>query len=104
LLEKYQNGAILVDVAKEKNKLVGYCISTVSAKNEAELESIYIEKEYRKLHIGVKFMKTALAWMDTHGATRKIIGGAAGNEEALGFYEKYGFYPRIHILQQADSK
>jgi ribosomal protein S18 acetylase RimI-like enzyme len=104
LLKKAQKGAILVDIAKDKNKLVGYCISTISSKKDAELESIYIEKDYRKHHIGDRFMKTALAWMDAHGAARKIIGVAAGNEEALGFYQKYGFYTRIHVLQQADSK
>jgi len=49
-------------------------------------------------------MKTALAWMDDRAATNKIIGVVEGNEEAFGFYKKYGFYPRAHILQQADTK
>jgi diamine N-acetyltransferase len=38
--------------------------------------------------------------MDEHGAERKIIGVAVGNEEAFGFYEKFGFYPRVTILRQ----
>ena len=104
LVEKAQNGSLLVHLAKVNDTHIGYCVSTLSAKKEAELESIYIEKEYRKHHIGDKFMKTALAWMDAHGAVKKIIGVAVGNEEALGFYEKYGFYPRVHVLQQADTK
>jgi diamine N-acetyltransferase len=106
LHEKALRGNMLIDVATDKKtgKDIGYCVSTVSANKEAELESIYIEKEYRKQQIGDKFMKTALGWMKAHGATKKIIGVAVGNEEALGFYQKYGFYPRVHVLQQADTK
>jgi diamine N-acetyltransferase len=106
IIDKARSGDILVVLATDKNtgKLVGYCVSTVSEKNEGELDSIYIEKEYRKKHIGNHFMKTALKWMDDHRVNRKIIGVAVGNEEAFGFYQKYGFYPRVHILQQADTK
>lgn len=106
LLDKAAGGHILVDIATDKNtgNIIGYCVSTVSDKREGELESIYIEKEHRKQNIGDILMKTALAWMDSYGVTRKTIAVAAGNEEALGFYRKYGFHTRVHILIQADSK
>lgn len=93
------NGKFLVETARDKDKLVGYCISSISEK-EGEIESIYVEKEYRKQHIGEHFMKSALAWMDSRGVTRKIIGVAVGNEEAFGFYRKFNFYPRVTILRQ----
>jgi len=106
LIEKSKDGDIIVNLATDNNtgKLVGYCVSTVSEKNEGELDSIYIEEAYRKKHIGDKFMKTAIPWMDSHGVTRKIISVAAGNEEAFGFYRRYGFYPRVSILMQPESK
>jgi hypothetical protein len=42
--------------------------------------------------------------MDIRGVTVKIIGVAVGNEEALGFYKKYGFYLRVMILKQIATK
>jgi diamine N-acetyltransferase len=104
LLEKSANGALLVQMAQDKKTLVGYCVSSISSKNEGEIESIYIEKDYRKQNIGDRFMKTALVWMDVRGVTVKIIGVAVGNEEAFGFYQKYNFYPRVTVLRQLDTK
>jgi diamine N-acetyltransferase len=104
LVEKARTGALLVTLAKEKETLIGYCISSINSEKQGEVESIYIEKEYRKCGIGDHLMKTALKWMDGRGAQRKIIGVAVGNEEAFGFYEKYGFYPRVIVLRQIDAK
>ena len=106
LLEKSKNGDMLIDLAKDNNTgaLVGYCVSTISEKKEGELESIFIEKEYRRYHIGDHFITNSIKWMDAHKVEKKVIVVAAGNEEAFGFYQKYGFYPRAHILQQADTK
>jgi ribosomal protein S18 acetylase RimI-like enzyme len=104
LLEKAANGALQVDLAKDKDTIVGICISSVNQNKLGELESIYVEKEYRGYDIGDKLMKTALAWMDRRGVVHKVIGVGAGNEEVFGFYRKYGFYPRGTILMQLDQK
>lgn len=104
LQEKIKPGAILVQTAKDNGRLIGYCISSVTGDKKGELESIYVEKEYREHHIGDHFMKKAMVWMDKQGTKQRIIGVAEGNEEVFGFYEKYGFYLRSHILQQADTK
>ncbi len=45
-------------------------------------------------------MLQALVWMDECGATRKRVSVGDGNEEAWKFYEKFGFYPRMTILEQ----
>jgi diamine N-acetyltransferase len=106
LLEKSRNGVILVDLARDRNTkaLIGYCVSTVSEKNQGEIDSIYVEKEYRGLDIGDNLMKRALKWMDVHSVTKKIIGVAAGNEEVFAFYSRYNFYPRVSILEQVKPK
>ena len=104
LLEKAKTGALLVALAKEKDTLIGYCVSSVNNEKQGEVESIYIEKKYRKCGIGDHFMKTALKWMDDQGVQRKIVGVAVGNEEAFGFYEKYGFYPRVTVLRHINLK
>lgn len=80
---------------------IGYCISSVSNELVGEVESIFIEETYRGRHIGDILMKNALNWMDEHGIKTKRINVAAGND-VLGFYEKYGFKVRSHILEQVD--
>jgi diamine N-acetyltransferase len=103
LLEKSAKGELLVHLARDKGTLIGYCVSSVDSEKQGEIESIYIEKEYRKRGIGDDLMKTALNWMDDRGVQTKIIGVAVGNEEAFGFYEKYGFFPRVTVLRQKEK-
>ena len=102
LREKSKNGALLIDLAKDSanGDLIGCCVSSISKDNVGEIESIFIEEPYRRRHIGDHFMKSALKWMDARGVSRKIIGVGAGNEEVFGFYRRYGFHTRVHILTQ----
>lgn len=80
---------------------IGYCISSLSNELVGEIESIFIEEDYRGLHIGDMLMKNALNWMDEHNAKTKRISVMAGNN-VLKFYEKYGFKVRSHILEIID--
>jgi GNAT superfamily N-acetyltransferase len=105
LLEKSGGGALRIDLARDADTgtLIGYCISTISAKKQGEIESIYVEPDYRRSGIGDIFMKRALSWMDIMSVNRKILGVGAGNEEVFGFYSRYNFYPRVHVLEQVEN-
>lgn len=102
LIEKAQQGNMLVECAKNKGVMIGYCVSSV-VDGTGEVESIFIEKEFRGCGIGDTFMKRALKWMDAQNVARKVVSVAVGNEEAFGFYQRYGFYPRATILMQVDT-
>jgi len=97
-----QSAELRVDLAQdsETGHYVGYCVSAVTAEAGA-VESIFIETDYRGQGIGDAFMQHALAWMDGHNVPVKRVIVAAGNEEAYGFYARYGFRPRHIVLQQA---
>ena len=101
LLEKSRNGALRVDLARDTktNRLVGYCVSTVSETGQGEIDSIYVEAEYRHRGIGDAIMKKVLAWMDALAVTQRMVEVASGNEEVVAFYHRYGFYPRSVILR-----
>ena len=45
-------------------------------------------------------MTRAIAWLDNAGAVRKRVSVAYGNEAAGTFYRKFGFYPRMTVLEQ----
>lgn len=92
----------LVRVVTE-NKLVGYCFSSVVKGHygiTGEIESLYIEPEYRGIGIGSRFMHSAMDWMDQQGIDRKMVVVATGNEEVYEFYRRFGFYPKSTRLEQ----
>ncbi|MEW9097047.1 MAG: GNAT family N-acetyltransferase [Clostridiaceae bacterium] len=102
LLEKSQGGKLRVHLAKDisMNKIIGYCVSSITDDGIGEVDSIFVQKEYRKLNVGDCLMSSALSWMKENKVKSKIIGVVSGNEEALGFYKKYNFYPSTIILKE----
>ncbi|QIB26463.1 GNAT family N-acetyltransferase [Caloranaerobacter azorensis] len=106
LIDKAKRGFMKVEIARdvEKNINIGYCISTINDRNIGEIESLYVEPDYRKLGIGNEFMRNALDWMDLNNVKSICIGVSVGNEEVLSFYKKYGFFPKTIILEQVNNK
>jgi len=102
LLNKADKNLLKVDIAKDEDTqwLIGYCISSISAGLIGEIDSIYLEENYRSLGIGNELMNRALEWMDEKGAKFKRIVVAMGNEDLLPFYESYNFFPKHIILEQ----
>jgi ribosomal protein S18 acetylase RimI-like enzyme len=96
------NTQLRIDLVKDvgNQAFVGYCISTITIDSIGEVDSLYIEPEYRKFGIGDKLMSRSLEWLDSKNARMKIIGVAEGNEQVFDFYKKYGFYERTTILEQ----
>jgi ribosomal protein S18 acetylase RimI-like enzyme len=101
-LQKAAKGEMRVDIAVDeaKNRKVGYCISSLDVEQTGEIESIYVLEAYRGMGIGDKLMKSALLWMQTKQAAKKIVIVGAGNEQAFGFYDRYGFRIRKTMLEQ----
>lgn len=84
----------------ERNGAVGYCLCSLTPAGEGEIDSIYIESEYRNFKTADILMRHALQWMESHGVISKKILVAVGNEEVLPFYEWYHFYPRTLVLDE----
>ena len=95
LLRKAETGVLLVEMARDRETGIyaGYCISSVDGDGVGEIESLFVEADYRKRGVGDCLIRRALAWLEEHGAKEMKIVVAYGNEEALGFYARYGFYP-----------
>jgi len=102
LLKKSRNGSLKIDIAKDKDTkwLIGYCVSSISDELEGEIDSIYIEEDYRSLGIGKELLERALQWMEVNMVKTKKVIVAVGNEELLSFYSKHDFLPKHIILEQ----
>jgi ribosomal protein S18 acetylase RimI-like enzyme len=99
LIKKYTLGKLRVDIAKDKDRPVGYIISAISEDSVGEIESIYIQKDYRGKAIGDELMGRALAWLVEGKVNSMVVDVAVGNEEVYNFYAQYGFHPRISRLK-----
>ena len=97
---------MLIEYAVDhENRVVGYCISTIDKTDNSmgEIDSIFIEKEYRGLGIGKELMNNAINWLNSNKIeTQRILVGA-GNEGVLKYYQEFDFYP-LHIVLQKVEK
>jgi len=93
---------VKIDLVKitGRNEYIGYCISTINAEHTGEVDSLYLESEYRKMGIGNELMTRALNWMDEKQVKTKVISVGEGNEAVFNFYQHFGFYKRRTILVQ----
>ena len=88
---------IFIIIAKDDDKNIGYCVATF-INNKGEIESIYVDKDYRSKNIGSTLMQESLNWFKKNKINRIEIYVATGNENAYPFYEQFGFYPRVTKL------
>ncbi|KAF5089114.1 Acetyltransferase (GNAT) family protein [anaerobic digester metagenome] len=75
-------------------------MSSLSPELEGEIDSIYVDEAWRSEGIGSRLMERALEWMDENHVKKRRILVANGNNEALEFYARYGFYHRATVLEQ----
>jgi ribosomal protein S18 acetylase RimI-like enzyme len=101
-LKKAESAELRVDIAVDAvtKQNVAYCVSSIDEEKTGEIESIFVASNYRGLGIGDSLVRRVLAWMDEKGTISKIVEVAAGNEQAFGFYSRYGFFARRTVLKQ----
>ena len=99
--KKAQNGIVKIDLLldEDTSNYVGYCISSIE-NNDGEIESIFIDENYRKLKLGDMLMQSALSWFESNSITNIAIGVVYDNCDALPFYEHYGFNISSYILKK----
>jgi len=67
----------------------------VNKEKEGEIESIYVEKDYRLSGIGDSLMTRAISWLETVTVKKTILGVAEGNEGFLPFISGIIFIPAL---------
>ena len=90
---------LIVFLAVDGEDKIGYCVAT-SDRGQGEIDSLYIKPENRGAGLGGELMSRAMDWLTAHECEDIRITIAAGNEEALPFYRKYGFVARFTVMQR----
>jgi GNAT superfamily N-acetyltransferase len=89
--------------SSKSNIPVGYCISTVDG-NVGEIDSLFVEENYRKHGYGTQLVEHSLKWLKNKKCISICVAVAEGNESVYGFYQRFGFYPRLTYLQYKEIK
>jgi ribosomal protein S18 acetylase RimI-like enzyme len=78
-------------VAEADGELLGHALARKSAEDRVELARLYVEPERQGKGIGAALLQAALA--DWPGVAVAELEVEARNEQAIGFYRKFGFVP-----------
>lgn len=89
---------IKIEIIEDNEIPIGYCISTIE-KGVGEIESLFIEDQYRKFGYGQQLVKSSIKWMKNNDCKRIIVSVADGHESVFEFYKKFGLYPKLTYLQ-----
>lgn len=90
---------ILTAEDSESNKKIGFCVSTIND-NRGEVESLYIDTNYRKMNIGKTFIEMSENWFKKSSVKKYIIGCVYENEKGIEFYKRIGLSPKSVIFQK----
>ena len=96
--ELMKKDKLRIFVAESEDKHIGYCIFTVN-NGQGEVDSIYIQAEYRNEKLGEQLMNKALERFKAHQCNEVAIYIAEGNESVLPSYRKFGFFERFVVMQ-----
>lgn len=105
LLGEAADGKIRINLANDTDNgiLVGYCISSIKQDGTGEMDSIFVEVDYRRNGIGDNLVTGALDWLQGQTVKKIIVQVLVGNEEVHPFYKRHGFLPRTTIMMRIDE-
>ncbi|QGA80393.1 GNAT family N-acetyltransferase [Candidatus Nanohalobium constans] len=96
--ERINQGNGFAVVAQEDQTVIGYAIGVTESAEEfrttdtlAELETMYLQPQYRGQGIGSKLVQEFKDWAREKGADRLRVEASAENEDAIRFYQENGF-------------
>lgn len=89
---------LVIFAARENSELVGYCIAS-SNNGTGEIDSLYIKPQFRGASLGRLLTESAMLWLSGLNCSQISVAVVDGNEEAIPFYEQFGFKKRFDVLQ-----
>ncbi|WP_281613385.1 GNAT family N-acetyltransferase [Flammeovirga sp. SubArs3] len=92
---------LIVLTVKTELQLLGYLIASVHRLDPSvgEVESLYVEEEYRGEGLGTQLMHEAMSWFNYKNVKVRKLAVGIENETVVEFYRKQGFIPKSIILE-----
>jgi diamine N-acetyltransferase len=93
-----ENNIFIEIVKNSEGAAIGYCVSTAEG-TSGELDSVCIYPSYRGRGLGEKLVKSSISWLKNKNCKTIRLSVSYGHECVHGFYQKFGFYPRLTYLE-----
>ena len=94
-------------LAQDGDLAIGYLAGYVYGPGDfrpikvAELESMFVQPEWRSLQIGARLVDMFADWARGRSATRMRVTAYADNQRAIAFYRRAGFAPYHQTFERA---
>lgn len=98
LVSAFNEGRFHAFGMEEKGELIGFIGITLSA-DFADIESVYVDKNFRRQKIANTLVDKALNFICEKGLNKTLLEVKETNENAIALYEKAGF-KRISIRKK----
>jgi diamine N-acetyltransferase len=105
LLSCAENGILRIDITRDKasGQDLGFSACSVDRRGCGEIESLFVDEAVRGRGIGDVLVRRALEWMRSQGATQIAVFTVFGDDLVLPFYRRYGFRPKMVMLELNDE-
>ena len=95
---KIEDANLKISILKDGPRYLGYCISSKDDKN-GEIDSIYLEEEFRGRGYGKELINQHKKWMKENGCLKIRVAVSFGHDSVIDFYHRLGFYER-HVYYE----
>jgi ribosomal-protein-alanine N-acetyltransferase len=85
-----ENGRALYFVAEISGQVAGY-VGLWTILDEGQINNVAVLPRYRRAHVGSALIRTMLQNTEEAGIHSHTLEVRAGNQPAIGLYEKFGF-------------
>jgi ribosomal protein S18 acetylase RimI-like enzyme len=97
---KLQDADIFIIVAQTDDSApIGYCVSTIDIDKNAEIDSLFVDTNFRQQGIGRELIEKSKEWFQKNNCISIRLSVSYGHECVLPFYMKSGFFPRLTTLE-----
>jgi len=76
---------ILLLVAKTNNKIIAYCVSTIESNQKGEIDSLFVNDEFRGKGVGKTLVEKSMKWLQSKQCKPIRLAVSYGHEEVLVF-------------------
>lgn len=91
---------IIVFIAKDKNKIIGYAFCDVSNKKRVRLKGIVVHKNYQGKGIGEKLIKKVLSELKNLNCKKVVTRTWSSNNKSISLFTKFDFEKYYTIKTQ----